>query len=101
MELRMNFTSFIKIKDASRINDICGEIFYVVNTNNELFVEAKKACTVLFFIYDDLQHNCKADCNFHQILLDSLSSLYLNKVIELKIDGEENINSPMKELVVC
>ena len=26
MELRMNFTSFIKIKDASRINDICGEI---------------------------------------------------------------------------
>lgn len=26
MELRMNFTSFIKIKDASKINDICGEI---------------------------------------------------------------------------
>ena len=31
MELRMNFTSFIKIKDASRINDICGEILdYIV-----------------------------------------------------------------------
>lgn len=26
MELRMSFTSFIKIKEASRINDICGEI---------------------------------------------------------------------------
>ncbi|MBO5479195.1 MAG: Crp/Fnr family transcriptional regulator [Clostridia bacterium] len=64
-------------------NDIFGEIFYVVNTNNELFVEAKKACTVLFFIYDDLQHTCKPDCNFHKILSERLSSLYLNKVIEL------------------
>lgn len=64
-------------------NDIFGEIFYVVNTNNELFVEAKKSCTVLFFIYDNLEHNCKPDCNFHQKLLDGLSSLYLNKVIEL------------------
>lgn len=64
-------------------NDIFGEIFYVVNTNNELFVEAKKSCTVLFFIYDDLEHNCKPGCMFHQKLLDNLSSLYLNKVIEL------------------
>jgi CRP-like cAMP-binding protein len=64
-------------------NAIFGEIFYVVNTNNELFVEAKKNSTVLFFIYDDLEQKCNPDCVFHQKLLDNLSSLYLNKVIEL------------------
>lgn len=37
----------------------------------------------MFFIYDDLQKKCKPHCVFHQKLLDSLSSLYLNKVIEL------------------
>lgn len=64
-------------------NDIFGEIFYTVNTNNELFVEAKKACTVLFFTYDDLQQKCTKTCRFHQTLLDRLSCLYLDKVIEL------------------
>lgn len=64
-------------------HDMFGEIFYVVNTNNELFVEAKKNSTVLFFMYDDLQNNCKPNCHFHEELLDSLSSLFLNKVIEL------------------
>lgn len=64
-------------------HDIFGEIFYIVNTNNELFVESKKNCTVLFFMYDDLQQKCTPNCQFHQELLDSLSSLFLNKVIEL------------------
>jgi CRP-like cAMP-binding protein len=64
-------------------NDIFGEIFYVVNTNNELFVEAKKNSTVLFFMYDDLELKCNPNCTFHQKLLDNLSNLYLNKVIEL------------------
>lgn len=48
-----------------------------------MFVESKKNSTVLFFIYDDLQEKCTNTCQFHQKLLDSLSSLYLNKVIEL------------------
>ena len=30
-------------------NDIFGEAFYIVTTNNELSVEAKKNCEVLFF----------------------------------------------------
>ncbi len=55
----------------------------MVNTNNELFVEAKKACTVLFFIYDDLQTKCNPNCTFHTILSNHLSALFLNKVIEL------------------
>ena len=29
-----------------------GEVFYKVTTNNELLVEAKSKCTVLFYIYD-------------------------------------------------
>ena len=64
-------------------NDIFGEIFYVVNTNNELFVEEKKSCTVLFFIYDDLQTKCNPHCTFHTTLSNHLSTLFLDKVIEL------------------
>lgn len=55
----------------------------MVNTNNELFVEAKKTCTVLFFIYDDLQTKCNPDCTFHTTLSNHLSTLFLDKVIEL------------------
>lgn len=29
-------------------NDIFGEVFYVITTNNELFVVAKQSCDVLF-----------------------------------------------------
>ena len=64
-------------------DDIFGEIFYIVNTNNELFVEARSEATVLFFIYDDIKEKCKPNCAFHQKLLDSLSSLFLNEVIDL------------------
>ena len=32
-------------------NDIFGEAFYIVTVNNELLVEAKKNCEVLFFSY--------------------------------------------------
>ena len=31
-------------------NDIFGEVFYPANTNNELFVSAKKNCEVLFMM---------------------------------------------------
>lgn len=64
-------------------SDVFGEIFYVVNTNNELFVEAKKDSNVLFFLYEDLQEKCNLKCQFHQKLLDSLSFLFLNEIIEL------------------
>lgn len=37
----------------------------------------------------------------NQRVIDVQKSLRENKVIELKIDGEEIINSSMKELVVC
>ena len=37
----------------------------------------------------------------NQRVIDVQKSLKENKVIELKIDGEESINSSMKELVAC
>ena len=35
-------------------NDIFGEVFYTVTTNNELLVEAREKCEVLIYIYDSI-----------------------------------------------
>ena len=60
--------------------DIFGEIFYIIATNNELFVKARQECEVLFFAYDSLKHRCKQNCKFHQMLNDGFSELILSKV---------------------
>ena len=59
-------------------NDIFGEAFYIVTTNNELSVEAKKNCEVLFFIYDNIHQKCRINCKFHQTLSENFSNLILN-----------------------
>ena len=64
-------------------HDVFGEIFYIVNTNNELFVEAREISTVLFLSYDTIHTKCNPNCNFHQVLMDNLSELFLDKVIAL------------------
>ena len=64
-------------------NDIFGETFYVVTTNNELSIEAKKNCDVLFFNYDNIYQKCRSNCKFHQTLSENFSTLILNKVINL------------------
>ncbi len=64
-------------------NDIFGEVFYPANTNNELFVLAKKNCKVLFYIYDNLFDKCKKNCSFHKELYDNFSKLLLNNIIDL------------------
>lgn len=64
-------------------NDIFGELFYSVNTNNELFVVAGKKCEVLFFIYDNISQKCRAKCDFHEELFYNLHTLILNKIIDL------------------
>ena len=66
-------------------NALSGEVFYNVTTNNELLVEAKSNCTVLFYIYDDMFQKCKTNCKFHQILSENLPELILNKVTELNM----------------
>ena len=50
-------------------NTIFGEALYPANTNNELFVLAKKDCVVLFFTYNDLWIKCKNNCSFHNHFL--------------------------------
>lgn len=64
-------------------NDIFGEAFYIVTTNNELSVEAKKNCEVLFYIYDNIHQKCRNNCKFHQTLSENFSNLILNKVMDL------------------
>lgn len=64
-------------------DNIFGEIFYNVSTNNELFVEAQKKSTVLFFSYDNVQNKCTETCKFHDTLLQILPNLFLKKIIDL------------------
>ena len=64
-------------------NDIFGEVFYSVTTNNELLVEAREKCEVLIYIYDDIHNKCKNNCKFHQELAENLPELILSKVIKL------------------
>ncbi len=64
-------------------NDIFGEIFYRISTNNELFVEAKTNCSVLFLIFDNFDGNCNSICDFHNTFIKTFPSLFLKKIIEL------------------
>ena len=66
-------------------NDVFGEIFYTVTTNNELFVEAREDSLVLFFIYDDIKEKCKNSCRFHDKFLVNLLELFLNEIIDLNM----------------
>ncbi len=62
-------------------NDIFGEVFHNVNTNNELFVLATKKCEVLIFLYDDLRVKCRQNCGFHTTLISNMLDLVLNNAI--------------------
>ena len=68
--------------------DTFGEVFYPANTNNELFVEAKKHCKVLFYIYDNINDKCKKNCNFHKDLTNTLSNMFLDKIVDLNMRVE-------------
>lgn len=64
-------------------NDVFGEVFYIVTINNELSVEAKKKCEVLFFSYDNIRNKCRSNCKFHQTLSENLPDIILQKVTAL------------------
>lgn len=66
-------------------NDIFGEVFYLVTTNNELLVEAREKCDVLIYLYDDIHTKCKSNCKFHQTLSEYLPELILNKMMDLNM----------------
>lgn len=81
--VRYDFNGNRTIVENFSKNDLFGEVFYKVNTNNEFCVEAKSSCNVLFYVYDQLKHPCKKDCEFHKILSEQLPELVLNKIKEL------------------
>lgn len=83
--VRYDFNGNKTIVEHFSTNDIFGEIFYTVSTNNELFVEAKEDSIVLFFIYDDIKSRCKNNCDFHNKLLINLPELFLNEIIDLNM----------------
>ena len=69
-------------------NDIFGEVFYTVTTNNELLVEARDKCEVLIYSYNDIHTKCKSTCKFHQVLAEYLPELILSKVTDLNMRVE-------------
>lgn len=83
--VRYDFNGTKTIVEHFSSNDIFGEIFYTVTTNNELFVEAKESSSVLFFIYDDIKVKCKRNCDFHEKFLMNLPELFLNEIIDLNM----------------
>ena len=66
-------------------NDIFGEVFYNITTNNELFVEAKKQSTVLLYSYDNIYSKCKSNCKFHAELVTHFNELIISKMTDLNM----------------
>ena len=64
-------------------NNIFGEVLYPANTNNELFVQAKSNCSVLFFSYNNILNKCKSNCPYHKDLYDNFNKLIIDKVVDL------------------
>ena len=62
---------------------IFGEVLYPANTNNELFVQAKNDCEVLFFSYNIILQKCKSNCPYHKDFSEHLNKLIINKIIDL------------------
>ena len=69
------------IVDKFNENDIFGEAFYPVHTNNELTVIATTDCDVLFLQHDDLYKKCKTNCKFHNTLSSNILELTLKNSV--------------------
>ena len=66
-------------------NDIFGEVFFPITSNNELFVVAKENCEVISFTFDDIIKKCNRTCKFHETLKTSLLNLIINKIVTQNI----------------
>ena len=66
-------------------NDVFGEVFYTITINNELLVEAREKCEVLFYSYNDIHNKCRNNCKFHTELSENLPELILSKVTDLNM----------------
>lgn len=99
--IRYDFNGNRTIVEHFSTNDIFGEIFYTVNTNNELFVEAKKNSLVMFFSYDNVENKCNNNCKFHNKLLQTLPSLFLNQIIDLNMRIELLSKRTIREKILA
>ena len=63
--------------------NVFGEVLYPANTNNELFVQAKSDCEVLFFSYSNIWTKCKTNCPYHKDFSEYFNKLIITKVINL------------------
>lgn len=79
--IRFDLNGNQDILDKFSSNDIFGESFYPVHTNNELTVIATSECDVLFLVHDDISHKCKQNCKFHNTLSSSILELTLNNAV--------------------
>lgn len=55
----------------------------MIITNNELLVEARERCQVLFYSYDNIHEKCRNSCKFHQQLSEYIPELILYKITNL------------------
>lgn len=78
--VRYDFNGAKSIIEHYTYEDIFGEAFYVITVNNELSVEAKKNCEVLFFSYSNLYNKCKENCKFHKTLTENFSKIFVEKM---------------------
>lgn len=83
--MRYDFNGNQMIVERYNQFDVFGEIFYRINTNNELFVIAKEKSKILIFNYDIFEKKCKKNCKFHEELLIGLPNLVLTKVSDLNL----------------
>ena len=83
--MRYDFNGNQMIVEKFNQFDVFGEIFYQINTNNELFVLAKEKSRILIFNYDIFEKKCKKSCKFHEELILSLPNLVLSKVSDLNL----------------
>ena len=81
--IRYDFNGTKTIVERFYNKAVFGEIFYQINTNNDLFVLAKESSRVLFFNYDIFEKKCKKNCAFHETLLINLPNLILSKIEDL------------------
>ena len=66
------------IIETLKTNDIFGEVFFPIKTNNELFVIAKTNCEVIFFLYNDI-------LKYSNTLNNIFLNLFLNRTIKQNI----------------
>lgn len=77
--IRYDFNGNKTIVEHFLRNDVFGELFHPVNTNNELSVIARTKCIILFFIYDNIHTPCQKNCTNHDALYRNLVQLIIDK----------------------